>query len=125
MELTTEQVEKLEKIGCNPHLFLIEGNLIDVQGLANWLSDNEKVDCVAMPNYNAKGRIYFGLVACYFQNEFRFQYLQDKKYEKSFHGMGMMANEIFYNREDALSACVSYGLDLVIEQKNKNGQQTT
>lgn len=118
MELTKEQVDNLEKIGCNPHLFMIADNL-NVQGVANWLSDNEGIDCVAMPNYNAKGRIYFGLVACYFHNEFRFQYLQDKRYEKEFHGMGMMANEIFYTREDALSACVSYALDLVIEQKIK------
>jgi hypothetical protein len=123
MELTESQENKLLKIGEHLHLLFIEDEL-NVRGVATLLSDKHKVDCVAVPNYNAEGRIYFGAIFSYFDNQFSVEYLQDEKYAKDFHLMGLGANKIFDKREEALSACIDYALDLVISKKKKNEPTT-
>lgn len=120
MELTKLQIEKLEKIGEIPHLLFTEDEL-NVRGVATLLSDKYNVDCVAMPNYNAHGRIYFGVVYVFFEDRFSCEFLQDEKYTKDFHRMGLGANRIFDKREEALSACIDYALNLIILKRKTNG----
>lgn len=81
-----------------------------IHEIIDWLAIERQIDCVAMPNYNSEGRIYFGMIASFDKNVNKVIYLDDNEFKTTFNKMGLEAYTIFKNREDALIACLNYVL---------------